>query len=120
MATLSDVDRDALKRCIEMARTYSAARDEQISWKLGPGGCSWQETARFCAYLCQSKNLGLAICEFPPCWLLDIEDTEGPAFKGKPQAARLLKRLLAAGLSQYEPDPIRVLAAAEKPLQAAE
>jgi hypothetical protein len=33
--------------------------------------------------------------------------------------ARLLRRLLAAGLSQYEPDPIAALAAAEK-LQVAE
>ena len=119
MTKLSDVDRDALKRCIEMARTYPG-RDEQISWKLGKGGCSWQDTAKFCAYLCQSKNLRLEIQEFPPCWLLDADDTAGPAFKRKLEAARLLKRLLAAGLSQYEPDPIRALAAAEKPLQAAE
>ena len=119
MAELSKTDCDALKRCIEMARTYPG-RDEQISWKLGKGGCSWQDTAKFCAYLCQSKNLRLEIQEFPPCWLLDADDTAGPAFKRKPEAARLLKRLLAAGLSQYEPDPIRALAAAEKPLQAAE
>ena len=119
MTKLSDVDRDALKRCIEMARTYPG-RDEQISWKLGKGGCSWQDTAKLCAYLWQSKNLRLEIQEFPPCWLLDADDTAGPAFKRKPEAARLLKRLLAAGLSQYEPDPIRALAAAEKPLQAAE
>ena len=118
MTKLSDVDRDAFTRAIAMARTYPN-RDEQINWKLKEGGCSWQDTAKFCAYLCQSRNLKLAIYEFPPCWLLDAEDTKGPAFKGKPQAAKLLRRLLAAGLSQYEPDPIRALAAAEK-LQAAE
>jgi len=118
MTKLSDVDRDALKRCIEMARTYPG-RDEQISWKLGKGGCSWQDTAKFCAYLCQSKNLHLEIQEFPPCWLLDAADVQGPSFKGKVQAAKLLRRLLDAGLSQYEPDPIAALAAAEK-LQAAE
>ena len=101
-----------------MARTYPG-RSEQISWKLGAGGCSWQDTAKFCAYLCQSRNLRLEIQEFPPRWLLDADDVEGPAFKRKPQAAKLLRRLLAAGLSQYEPDPIRALAAAEK-LQAAE
>jgi len=118
MTKLSDVDRDALKRCVEMARTYPG-RDEQITWKLGPGGCSWYDTAKFCAYLCQSRNLRLEIMEFPPAWLIDADDVEGPTFKGKPQAAKLLRRLLAAGLSQYEPDPIRALAAAEK-LQAAE
>jgi hypothetical protein len=118
MMKLSDVDRDALKRCIEMARTYPN-RDEQISWKLGAGGCSWQETARFCAYLCQAKNLQLEIQEFPPCWLLDADDVEGPAFKRKPEAARLLRRLLDAGLSQYEPDPVRTLEAVERQ-QAAE
>ena len=118
MTKLGDVDRDALKRCIEMARTYPG-RSEQIDWKLNEGRCSWQDTAKFCAYLCQSKNLRLEIMEFPPAWLIDADDVEGPAFKGKPQAAKLLRRLLAAGLSQYEPDPIRALAAAEK-LQAAE
>ena len=116
MTKLSDVDRDALKRCIEMARTYPN-RSEQIDWKIEYDG--WQNTAKFCAYLCQSRNLRLEIQEFPPCWLLDVDDVEGPAFKRKPQAAKLLRRLLAAGLSQYEPDPIRALAAAEK-LQAAE
>jgi hypothetical protein len=116
MAELSKTDCDALKRCIEMARTYPN-RSEQIDWKIEYDG--WQPTARFCAYLCQSRNLRLEIQEFPPCWLLDADDVEGPAFKRKPQAAKLLRRLLAAGLSQYEPDPIRALTAAEK-LQAAE
>ena len=116
MAELSKTDCDALKRCIEMARTYPN-RSEQIDWKIEYDG--WQATARCCAYLCQSRNLRLEIQEFPPCWLLDADDVEGPAFKRKPQAAKLLRRLLAAGLSQYEPDPIRALAAAEK-LQAAE
>ena len=115
MTKLSDVDRDALTRAIAMARTYPK-RDEQIDWKIEYDG--WQQTARFCAYLCQSRNLGLAVYEFPPCWLLDAEDTEGPAFNGKVQAARLLRRLLGAGLSQYEPDPIAALGAAEN--QAAE
>jgi hypothetical protein len=46
--------------------------------------------------------------------LLDVDDTAGPSFKGKPQAAKLLRRLLDAGLSEYEPDPIRALAAADK------
>ena len=118
MTKLSDVDRDALKRCIEMARTYPN-RGEQIDWKLNEGGCSWQDTAKFCAYLCQSKNLHLEIQEFPPCWLLDVDDTAGPAFKRKPEAAKLLRRLLTAHLSRFEPDPIAALAAAEK-LQAAE
>ena len=116
MATLSDVDRDALKRCIEMARTYPR-RSEQIDWKIKYDG--WKDTAKFCAYLCQSKNLHLEIQEFPPCWLLDVDDTAGPAFKRKPEAAKLLRRLLTAHLSRFEPDPIAALAAAEK-LQAAE
>src|SRR5262249_2724786 len=118
MAELSKTDCDALKRCIKMARTYPNPA-EQIDWKVKEGGGSWYDTAKFCAYLCQSKNLHLEIQEFPPCWLLDADDVEGPAFKRKPEAARLLRRLLAAGLSRYEPDPIRALAAAEK-LQAAE
>jgi len=113
---LSDVDRDALTRAIAMARTYPN-RGEQVDWKIEYDG--WLDTAKFCAYLCQSRNLRLEIQEFPPCWLLDVDDTAGPAFKRKPEAAKLLRRLLTAHLSRFEPDPIAALAAAEK-LQAAE
>lgn len=37
MMRLSDVDREALKRCIAMARTYPN-RAEQIDWKIENDG----------------------------------------------------------------------------------
>ena len=42
MAELSMTDCDALKRCIEMARTYPN-RSEQIDWKIEYDG--WQANA---------------------------------------------------------------------------
>jgi hypothetical protein len=46
--------------------------------------------------------------------LLDDQDgADGPIF-GRRAAAELLRRMLAAGLSRYEPDPIAALEAAER------
>jgi hypothetical protein len=49
--------------------------------------------------------------EFPPIWIDDISATlkEPPESKDRHRAAKLLQRLLAAGLSRYEPDPLAAL-----------
>lgn len=68
-----------------------------------------------CAYIairasgiCQYYALGLKPWQTPPCRL-------GPDAEQRPADKRgrlLLQRLLAAGLSRYEPDPLRALAEA--------
>lgn len=113
----SKIDRDAFTRAIAIYRQERPGGSGHIDRKIAEEG--FEAAGRFCAYWCQSRNLKLAPCEFPPAWLRDVDDTEGPSFKRKAEAARLLRRLLAAGLSQFEPDPIGALAAAEK-MQAAE
>jgi hypothetical protein len=93
-----------------MARLESPARSEQIDSKLEHE--PWQQVASFCAYCC--TNLRLRPWQSPPVWLDpdEIESTlaggdDGAA--GDFAAALLLKRMLAAKLSQFEPDPLAAL-----------
>ena len=68
----------------------------------------WEEVGAFAAYSCQMKSLRLKSWELPPCEVrVDNTDPECA------YAAKLLRRLLAAGLSRYEPDPVSALQAVE-------
>src|SRR5262249_60673956 len=104
---LSQIDRDAFTRAIAIYRQERHGGDKHITDKSKEAG--FAAAGRFAAYWCQRKRMKLAPFEFPPAWLSGIDDVDGPAFKGKVGAARLLKRLLDAGLSQFEPDPLAAL-----------
>jgi hypothetical protein len=105
--TLSDVDREALERALELARAESPTQCKQIDGMLAKDG--WDRTAEFAAYCCQDGRLKLRPWETPPCWIRGDPEAylvgTGHDYRGLRQAALLLKRLLAAGLSKYEPDP---------------
>jgi hypothetical protein len=111
---LGRVDRDALKRAIGDARAQDPGRDKQISSMLATR--PWFEVARFAAYCCQDRALRLRPWQSPPCWMgddkpaVDNDDTHGDL-----RAWQLRRRLIEAGLSPYEPDPIAALEAATKP-----
>jgi len=107
------IDRDAFARAIAIYRRERHGGDEHIRSKIAEEG--FEVAGRFAAYWCQSRNLKLALCEFPPAWLAGVDDIEGPDFKRKPQAAKLLRRLLDAGRSKFEPDPIAALERVKKP-----
>jgi hypothetical protein len=52
--------------------------------------------------------------QFPPC-AVAIENIDGPDNgNGARDAAELLKKLLDAGLSRFEPKPLQALAEAER------
>ena len=112
--TLSAVDREALARAVELARAESAATREQIDAMLRSR--AWEEVARFAAYCCQDRALRLKPWMSPPCWLRTDADvmaalaTPPPDLGGDRAAGQLVERLLAAGLSRYEPDPETALA----------
>ena len=55
-------------------------------------------------------TLRLRPWEHPPAWIDDPDD-----YPESPEAAQLLKRMLAAGVSRYDPDPMATLEKAEKP-----
>jgi hypothetical protein len=89
------VDRDALERAMVLARR-EPDRAEQLDALLAQGD-SWGSVARFAAYLCQCRTMHLKPWESPPM------------HADSPTAAQLADRLVAAGLSVYEPDPLRAL-----------
>jgi hypothetical protein len=111
---MSEADVDALERAMEMAR-LEPGRGEQLDSKLKDE--PWEDVARFAAYCCQCNNLQLQPHQSPPCWIYDlvkIINAGDDGIIGDYAAARLLQRMLNAGLSRYEPDPERALAKAKK------
>jgi len=113
-------DREALKRAVELMRKERGVRREQIEQKLRDQ--PWEEAARFAAYHRQFTRLHLKPWQFAPCWIDpdDIEDILAGGDDGQQYgAALLLKRMLAAGLSRFEPDPEAALEQAKKSGEAA-
>jgi hypothetical protein len=108
---LSPVDQDALKRALEIVRSKSPDDREQIDCKLATE--AWEDVAAFASYSAQCDALGLKPWQAPPCWIDDVVGTinaGNDGTLGDYQAARLLRRLLDAGLSRFEPDPLGALA----------
>jgi hypothetical protein len=109
---MTPIDQDALTRAIAACRAQSAARAEQIDSMLAvePRG----RVAQFAAYSSQNRSLNLQPWQSPPCHA-SLAALSEPF--GDPRAAResaeLLKKMLALGLSRFEPDPLQAIAAAE-------
>jgi hypothetical protein len=91
---MTEVDREALTRALALAKGVPQVERQR-----------WDDAASAAAYHLQLKNLRLKPWQDPPMYG-DIE-------RAQPGAAELLARLLAAGLSRYEPDPIAALARVE-------
>jgi hypothetical protein len=112
---LDKTDREALALALEAYRRRSLRYRLQIAQKLTDE--SWEEVAAFCSYSEQCTNLGLRPWMEPPVWMYDIEAALAlPATaddRGRREAAELLQRMLAAGISRYHPDPRAALAEAE-------
>ena len=97
------VDREALGRALALVRASNdPGRRRQIAQKLREDG--WLEAASFASYCHQVDALGLKPWQSPPCYGECGRD---------PDAADLLRKLLNAGLSRWEPDPRAALAAVE-------
>jgi hypothetical protein len=111
---LSRIDREAMKRAIEQLRRKGGEDARQIEGKLREE--PWDDVGRFAAYSCQDDAL------HPEPWqpvpaneyvsVTDDDSRYGPVM-GRAAAAELLRRLLAAGLSRFEPDPLGALARVE-------
>jgi|SRR5215831_18160582 len=120
MKGLSSVDRDpeALTRAIEIARNSGEpGLREQIDRLMERDG--WGATAEFCVYCCQRELIRPRLWQPTPA---DIDPAEietiisrgNDGVNGNFAAATLLKRMLRAGLSRYEPRPVEALAAAKE------
>jgi hypothetical protein len=69
----------------------------------------------FCSYHYQRKTLRMKPWETPP---MDIENAEvslllPPDHRGEHQAAQLLKKMQACGVSRFHPDPMAAIEAAK-------
>jgi hypothetical protein len=104
MTKADQLDRTALDLALQQCRATSSARDQQITAMLTDR--PWQEVAKFAAYNCQMDSLKLKPWEAPPCWV-DVDDREHK------QAAKLLREMLALGVSRYHPDPLEGIGAAK-------
>jgi len=95
---LDPVDQKALERALAMVRQIDSKLEDEPR----------VDVARFAAYCCQCNNLHLKPWQPPPCWVDELVSDihAGPdGIGGQYQAAKLLQRLLEAGLSRFEPDP---------------
>ena len=110
---LHPVDRSALERAIEIAKGESPGRARQIADKLKHE--SWNAVGMFAASCCQDRALQTRPWELAPV-SVDEDDPipDGDDHRRTGRAIKLLRRLLAAGLSRYEPDPIAALERVEQ------
>jgi hypothetical protein len=96
-------------RAIEMMRERWPERTAQINDKLANDGLI--EAGEFACYFCQCQNLRLKPWEAPPCHAADAAEVDDPiAYGERPGEVALRARLLRAGLSPWEPDPLAALA----------
>ena len=104
---LSDLDRDALQRCVALTLAEpDKSRVEQVQSMLADR--HWLQVAEFCAYHRQMNSLRLEPWQLPP----------SSGFGHDPKADQMLNKMVAAGLSQYDPDPMSALKAAKQAKEA--
>jgi hypothetical protein len=105
---LEPKDRAALEQAWIIARR-DPDRAEQLDGML-KSEKSWFKVATFAAGSVQHKTLRLKVWQLPPCecWEHDPDERDK-------DGQRLLRRMLAAGLSRFEPDPLAALAARTDP-----
>jgi hypothetical protein len=114
MTNLTDVDKDAMRRAIAITRRSEPGRDQQITAMLFDR--PFERVGRFAAFSCQMDSLHLQPWETPPVWIRgDIEAAlHAPNDARRVRdAARLLQRMLALGISRYEPSPMKAIEQAE-------
>jgi hypothetical protein len=112
-----EVDNEALRRGLALALADpDPLRRQQIRHKLQAverGEFSWQSVAEFACYGLQGQNLSLKPWECPPMHACPGATGHGRYYFNQPKAAALRQRLVDAGLSIFEPDPLGALAKIE-------
>ena len=107
-------DIEALRRAYEIGCGESAEYAAHLAHIAAQRG--WPEAAEGASYHLQCKALGLKPWECPPSCTHD--DVVGDGYGHKPKEIALRRRLLAAGLSLYEPTPIEALEQVESARRA--
>jgi hypothetical protein len=109
-AALSPLDREGLQKCFDLVAggVFGQVEAQEIRDALTSRGFFW--SARHASFFLQVESLGLRPWHVPPC--------RSELAEPNSEARVLAERLRASGLSVYEPDPGRALAAVEQPLPA--
>ena len=103
---LDDLDRDALERAMHMAQRRPL-HAERLRQKLEDE--LWFAVAGFASNCCQCELLNLKPWQGPPCRASEDDLSPGDA-----DAQKMLRKMLAAGISRYEPDPLAALERAKR------
>jgi hypothetical protein len=96
-------DMAALRLAFARCRAGSKVQAGHLDWMVANRG--WVEAAMHAAYACQCDALHLKPWQMPPCAVRD----ENEPRVGEEDAARLLRRMLKAGISEFHPDPMAAL-----------
>ncbi|MBR0778740.1 hypothetical protein JQ625_28265 [Bradyrhizobium diazoefficiens] len=105
---MSQIDQAALERAITITRAESPARASQIDAMLKDR--HRENVGLFCVGCAQSRSLNLDPWQSPPMYATaaDLKRPYGDP-SGRRELAELLQRMRDAGLSRFEPDPLRAL-----------
>ncbi|MGM4903205.1 hypothetical protein AB8B21_30160 [Tardiphaga sp. 866_E4_N2_1] len=104
--SLNPIDLAALSHALDIARKHPKEA-ERIDGKLAKEGGDWLALATSAAFHCQMSALNLLPWQSPPMFA----HIERPS--RDEHAAELLQRMLDAGLSRYESDPVAALERSE-------
>jgi hypothetical protein len=109
---IDDRDTKARELAIATVRGRGRAEAERIDQEIAERG--FMSAGRSATYRCQYDALRLKPWQSPPCWIdrneIDAIIARGDdGVLGDYAAAKLLRRMLAANVSQFHPDPERAL-----------
>src|SRR6476659_1443402 len=113
---MTPADLDALRRCVRWAEGYQK-REPQIALLPHPMPHAdtedWIRIATRLVSVAQSANLHLLSWQAAPIDTDDDGDVDDGCYGRRSAEVALRRRMAAAGVSTYEPDPERALADAE-------
>lgn len=99
---MTPTDKQALVDCMTIARRdpeYAAHLDDMLKNR------SWTDVARSACWRCQREALRLKPWQIPPMYL-DVDELRR---EWDAPGQQILRRMLAAGVSRYAPDPLQAL-----------
>jgi hypothetical protein len=108
-----EVDNEALRRGLALALADDERWMREKLRDVERGLDTWQSVAEWACHGWQRRNLSLKPWECPPMRACPGATGHGRYYFNQPKAAALRQRLIDAGLSIYEPDPLGALAKVE-------
>jgi len=117
MVKLKPVDLDALRRAMAWGKGY-ARREPQLKIMLEQmpveGSKEWLKLATSLAAEAQCNTLGLCPWQTPPMHVVDNGVIDPNGWGNRPDEVALRRKMIALGISLFEPDPPAAIARAEQ------